>query len=413
VRTALVIGGGVAGLWAARALAARGVETTVLEGNRVGSGASAGNAGWVCPLQAGPVPAPGLVGFGLRSLATPDSPLYVAPRAIPALAPWLAAFARRCNHRDHAAGRAGPRGPGLSVLRLLEELAAARPGLRIDRDGLLVVAEHREPSTTSWPRSRPLAALGHPVPAGPADLAALREREPALAGRGARRGPRRGPLAGGPGAALPGAGGVAAGHGGPDRGGRRGARAASQRPRDRRGAHVVGRPPADVVVLATGAAAPALAAPAGVRLPVIGGKGYSFDVVPERMPRHSILFADAHVGAARIGDRVRVAGTMELGGRGLALDPRRLRTLERAARPLLGPWEVVGQPWTGLRPLAPDGLPIIGRAPGLSNLAVATGYSMLGMTISPAAGDLLAEELLTGERPAALEPFRPGRSWWR
>ncbi len=413
VRTALVIGGGVAGLWVARALAGRGVETTVLEGNRVGSGASFGNAGWVCPLQAGPVPAPGLVGFGLRSLLSADSPLYIAPAAIPRLAPWLAAFARRCNARDHAAGVAALAGLGYPSFRLLEAFAAERPGLRIDRDGLLVVAEHPEAIDHFLAGVAPLARLGHTVPGAAGDLAALREREPALTDR-----VRAAALVEEHWQVDPAEltrelaealreGGVRIEEGVEALELRRSGDAIDSvrtSSGDRR---------ADVVVLATGAGASALAAPVGVRLAVIGGKGYSFDVVPHTMPRHSILFADAHVGAARIGDRVRVAGTMELGGAALALDERRLRTLARAAQPLLGPWDVVGTPWTGLRPLAPDGLPIVGRPPGLRNLAVATGYSMLGMTISPAAGDLLAEELVTGERPPALHPFRPERSLWR
>jgi D-amino-acid dehydrogenase len=65
--------------------------------------------------------------------------------------------------------------------------------------------------------------------------------------------------------------------------------------------------------------------------------------------------------------------------------------------------------WTGMRPIAPDGLPIIDRAPGLSNAYVATAYSMLGMTVAAPAAEALAELVLTGRRPPVLAPFSATR----
>jgi D-amino-acid dehydrogenase len=65
----------------------------------------------------------------------------------------------------------------------------------------------------------------------------------------------------------------------------------------------------------------------------------------------------------------------------------------------------IENPWSGMRPIAPDGLPIIGRSLRHPNVYLATGYSMLGMTLAAPAGEALARLILTGERPAELEPF--------
>ena len=60
-------------------------------------------------------------------------------------------------------------------------------------------------------------------------------------------------------------------------------------------------------------------------------------------------------------------------------------------------------------PIAPDGLPIIDRHPRIANVFFAGAYSMLGMTLAAPAAEALASFVLTGERPAALAPFRAGR----
>jgi D-amino-acid dehydrogenase len=85
----VIVGGGVAGLAAAYFLRRRGARVTVLESHRLGHAASSSNAGWVCPAQAGPLPEPGLVGYGLRSLVMPDAPLYFAPAYLPRMLSWL------------------------------------------------------------------------------------------------------------------------------------------------------------------------------------------------------------------------------------------------------------------------------------------------------------------------------------
>jgi D-amino-acid dehydrogenase len=167
---------------------------------------------------------------------------------------------------------------------------------------------------------------------------------------------------------------------------------------------------ADAFVLAAGSWTTLLARKLGIEIPMEPGKGYSCLVKPKRMPRHGILFADIHAGVSPLGDRVKIAGTMEFSGYDLEVDRGRLENVLRMARDYIeleaADYE---DAWAGLRPMTADGLPILDRAQSYRNCYLATGYSMLGMTLAQPAGEAMAGMIATGERPALFEPFRCDR----
>ena len=169
---------------------------------------------------------------------------------------------------------------------------------------------------------------------------------------------------------------------------------------------------AGAVVLCAGAWSANAARSAGVRLPVRGGKGYSFEIDTPSPPQHALLLLDPHFGCSPLGaGRLRIAGTMEFSGLRSPPDQGRIDAIVHAAERWLSGVAPI-QPRrlaTGLRPIAPDGIPIIDRAPGRRNLYIATAYSMLGMTLGAPAGEALAEFITTGERPRELQPFRATR----
>jgi D-amino-acid dehydrogenase len=110
---------------------------------------------------------------------------------------------------------------------------------------------------------------------------------------------------------------------------------------------------------------------------------------------------------------MRIGGTMEFSGLNTRLDHRRIDGIVKGARASFQPFagESVESQWAGMRPIMPDGLPVLDRAGPYENVYLATGYSMQGVTLAPPAGRALAELVATGERPAVLEPFafeRPG-----
>ena len=174
----------------------------------------------------------------------------------------------------------------------------------------------------------------------------------------------------------------------------------------------VGTIRAETVVVAAGAWSPPLARSVGVRLPVVGGKGYHIDLASRAGdPRVPVYLHEARVIVTPLRDRVRMSGTLELSGLDLLVDRRRLATVARAGqrsisgldqRPEIGVWR-------GLRPCSPDGLPIVGPAPGIPNLILATGHGMMGLTLATVTGRIVGD-LVSGEPPlddpAPLAPDR-------
>ncbi len=170
---------------------------------------------------------------------------------------------------------------------------------------------------------------------------------------------------------------------------------------------------ADAVVLAAANHSPALASLMGLRLPIRPAKGYSLTLTPpvdrSALPRVAVVDEALHVAVVPVGeDRVRIAGTAEFTGHDLSLPPARVANLRRLFErvyPALvqATPELAAKAWTGLRPMVPDGVPLIGatRVPGLF---LNTGHGHLGWTQAAGSGALLAD-LMTG-RPTGIDPTR-------
>lgn len=158
-------------------------------------------------------------------------------------------------------------------------------------------------------------------------------------------------------------------------------------------------------VMAAGAWSAGLLAPLGLKLPLQPGKGYSITMSrPPRCPKIPCYLHERRVVATPWASGYRLGGTMEFSGFDTDLNRRRLDALKSAAREYLE--DPLGRPvieeWAGLRPMTYDDLPVIGRAPGLGNLLLATGHGMLGVTTAPATGKLVAE-MVCGE-PLHIDP---------
>ncbi|CAM4086494.1 D-amino acid dehydrogenase [Roseateles saccharophilus] len=158
---------------------------------------------------------------------------------------------------------------------------------------------------------------------------------------------------------------------------------------------------ADRVVLALGSYSRELLAPLGLKVPVYPLKGYSLTIplVDEsRAPVSTVLDETYKIAITRFNDRIRVGGMAELGGFDLRLNPRRRETLEMVVSDLFPGGDLPqAQFWTGLRPMTPDGTPIIG-ATSVQGLYLNTGHGTLGWTMACGSGQLLAD-LVTGRKP--------------
>ena len=407
-----VIGGGAVGLFAAEALAARGCEVTVLERDRCGAGASAGNAGWITPSLATPVPGPGVIATSLRWLVDPSGPLWIRPSLSPALLAWIARFVLNCRGAAYARG--------LAAL----QLAAGRAGRAFDAlaDHGVEFERHHEPLLfPAFDRAEldflihaidELHRAGSSQPLEHVSADELRGLEPALA-------PDLlgGMIASGEGRVRP-----------------EGLTAGVHRALVAQGVEVIEGIPvtrltrhdrewlaetptgphrAQTVVIAGGVDSARLLAAHGLRLPIAAAKGYSRTYALDPTgPKQPLYLEEPKVAVSVYEEGVRVSGTLELGARGLSLSARRLQAITAAAQRALPGWQMPAQPrdWAGMRSLSPDGLPYIGPAPGLEGVHLATAHATLGITLAPLTGELLAAMLLDGARDELTSAFDPARA---
>lgn len=160
---------------------------------------------------------------------------------------------------------------------------------------------------------------------------------------------------------------------------------------------------ADAYVMALGSYSPLLLRPLGLQLPVYPIKGYSLTVPIGdlgRAPVSTVMDETYKVAVTRLGDRIRIGGTAEIAGYDNTLQPTRRAPLERTLRDLFpGAGDAAGAAfWCGLRPMTPDGTPVLGRSERYPNLFLNTGHGTLGWTMAAGSGRVLAD-LISSRQP--------------
>ncbi len=414
-RSAIVCGGGVVGLCAAYYLAREGFEVSVIERNPAGSDSCAhGSAGYVSPSHVVPVSAPGMVWQGLKWMLSSRSPFYIKPRLDPALLRWGWLFARSCT-RAHT-HRAAPllRDLCLESRRLFLELAEATGNaFELRTEGMLNLCQTEQGLEQE---QRHLARIANDIGI---EARLLNAKETAALEPGARIDvlgsiyfPIDAHLT--PGKLV----------------------SALIVLLKNRNVHFhwntrvqgwvtknnrltsvrtsAGDLAADEYVLATGSWAAETVRDLRLSLPMQPGKGYSLTIPNPRFHfTKSMILAERRVAVTPMGDQLRFGGTMELTGHSGSILPERVEQIIEAALTYFPDFradDFAGiKPWFGYRPMSPDGLPYVGRFADLENLTAACGHAMLGVTLAPITG-LLVAETLTGRPPSVevtlLDPDR-------
>jgi D-amino-acid dehydrogenase len=443
LKSILIIGGGVIGLSTAYYCARRGHRVTLIDRNpEQRDGCSFGNAGMVVPSHFVPLAAPGMVALGLKWMWNPESPFYIKPRLNWELMSWAWKFMRAANARHVKRSAPLIRDLSFASRACFEELAdewktGGRRGDEVERTepgvnppphvggyepdagdfglvkkGLVTLCKTQESLDHEAAFAKQANGLG--VPAEVLDAKGVAKLDPDVT--------------------VDVAGGVYFPkdcHLSPNRfmaalkeqcdtlgvkfaWSTEGEAFIRQRTRISGVKTANGQITTDEVVLAGGSWSPVIARELGLKLPMQAGKGYSLTLTtPRELPQICSILSEARIAVTPMGGTLRFGGTMEIAGLNEDINPVRVQGIIKAVPkyyPKFTPDDFAGiQPWRGLRPCSPDGLPYLGRTAKFSNLTIATGHAMMGLSLGPITGKLVSE-IITGENPSfdltLLDPDR-------
>jgi D-amino-acid dehydrogenase len=401
----VVIGGGVIGASCAYYLAKTGRPVTLLDAGLFGDGCSHANCGYVCPSHVLPLAAPGAIRSILKTMARRNSPVRMKLGVLLRDPRWFLEFSKRCTEPHMLAAGVAIRALLDSSRTLYEEIIRTEQlECEWEHKGLLFVFRSKD-VMNHYAEVDHLLREHFETPARRLDSEALAALEPTLkpglAGawlyeRDAHLRPdklmsefRR----------------ILLGMGVTIRESCRVTGFARENGRATSTQTEQGAFPAEQFVVATGAWTPKLEREIGCRIPIQPGKGYSITFPrPAYCPTYPMIFEEDRVAVTPFQSGFRIGSMMEFRGYDTNLDPARINLLTETANrylrtPATGPAD---EQWWGWRPMTPDGIPLIGPSPSLPNVFLAAGHNMLGLSMAPATGKLVAE-LLTKASPH-LEP---------
>ena len=406
-----IIGGGVIGVCSAYYLARKGVRVLLVEKDEIASGCSHGNGGLIVPSHAVPLASPGALGNGLRWLLDAESPFYIKPRLDLDLIRWLVRFVLSSRQKHMTTNLPALRDLLLASRALYEELAQLEGfDFGFEGNGSLQVYLTEHSFKEGIEEARLLERMDIPIQV--LNTSEVLEREPALPLNvtGGIYYPRDGhidPLRFAQGLAQ-----KAWGLGAEILTGTEVLAFETQDGAVNKIKTTRGDFRAEQFVLAAGSWSPQLAQMLKLRVPIQAAKGYSLTYEkPENSPKLPLLLADAHVVVNPLGDALRVAGTLELAGMDFSINTRRVEAIRKATYrylPGLAGAKLL-ETWRGLRPCTPDGLPVISRSDSFSNVVIAAGHAMLGMSLGPITGKLVLELVCNESTTIDLTPLRLDR----
>jgi D-amino-acid dehydrogenase len=407
----IIIGAGVIGMCAAYYLRKSGRSVLIIDQAEPGSGASFGNCGMISPSHVLPNTLPGLPWKAFKWMFQKSAPFKVVPQFNLEFISWMYGFWRRCSMAQVKATAPALASILASSRTLFHELISQEK-LQVDYDQSGCIYVYSTPAAFEQEAQWGSIYRECGVEVRALDAKALATLEPALkqdAIYGGYHFPNDANLR-------------------PDyyvvELARRLREMGVQFSTGNAVAHIEdtqtgvrvhtaqGKLDAGRAILAAGSWSPLLSKRLGFRLPIQPGKGYSIAMGrPNRCPIHCMVLKEKSVAVTPWASGYRLGSTMEFVGYDESLNPNRLQALIDGAGAFLheptGPGERL--PWFGWRPMSVDTVPIIDKAPNFKNLWLATGHSMLGVSMSTGTGKLIAE-LLSDEKPHINpEPYRYGR----
>lgn len=409
------MGGGIIGLSSAFYLQEAGCQVTVIDQNDFSDNCSYGNAGYVCPSHFVPLATPGIVKQGLKWMWNSRSPFYVQPRLDRHLMDWGLTFMRSATP-DHVERSAIPlRDIALLSKKMYESwLALPSFDFAYEQKGLLEIFQTPKGEEKARSMYEKALELGLSDTQW-LDAAALQAMEPharlnamgavyfncdahlyppklmrglyqILLAMGVRFIPKEGVS------------------GFETQGKKIAAVLTAQH-----------KYPVDAVVLATGSWSRELAAKLALRLPLMPGRGYSVTLENSAYKiEHPAVLVEGRAALTPMdGNKIRFGGTMEITSTQTPPRRNRVEGLLQAVKRFYPDFEVAVPPmeevWYGFRPCSADGLPYLGKTKKWENLVVATGHSMIGLSLGAGSGLLVKEMVLDQATSMDVRPFSPER----
>jgi len=409
----LIIGGGIAGLCSAYYLLQDGWKVTLLDSGDLKDNCSYGNAGMLVPSHFTPLAAPGIVSQGIKWMFNSKSPFYVKPSLSTHLLSWGLKFIKHANEAHVSRSAPSIRDLNLLGSHLYDEMAQVDEfDFELQHKGILMLYKTEKMAEEEIHLAETAKSLGLDVEILSKEQVQLLEPHAQLDVLGAVHYRCDGHLY--PQALMTQLIGYVKKNGAiihehtavtdfESKHGKLEAVIAENN-----------RFTADKFVMTGGAWLPGISRKAGLRIPLMPGKGYSFMYQPSSHPlEHPSLLLEARVAATPMNGQIRFGGTMELAALNKNINMNRVQGIVEAI-PQYYPDLKVAMPekkdvWFGFRPCSPDGLPYLGKSKTLKNLIVAGGCGMMGLSLGPAVGKIVSE--LAGEKSHStdISLFKPER----
>lgn len=410
---AIVIGGGIIGLCSAYYLRKSGWDVTVLDRSDLQDNCSYGNLGMIVPSHFVPLAAPGMVAQGIKWMFDSKSPFYVKPSLDPKLISWGWKFMKSATPAHVT--RSGPYLKELNVYsKHLYEALAQEPGFdfALERKGILMYYKTEKVGEEEVHLGEKAREMGLDVVA--LDKAGVQALEPGieLDILGAVHYRCDAHLY--PNKLMPQlinhlrSLGVSFETGAEVTGFTR------KNGQIREVLTTKGPFEGDQVVLTGGSWLPKIARMAGVSVSLMPGKGYSFTLdQPEKRLNVPAILCEARVAITPMDGRMRYGGTMEIAPVNDTIRMKRVEAIVQSV-PKYFPNIRLDVPfekdiWYGFRPCSPDGLPYIGAAREVDNLIIAGGHSMMGLSLGPATGKVVADLASRKQPEVPVDAFRVDR----
>ncbi len=409
----IVVGGGIIGLATAYYLNLEGHDVSVIDQDKIKSGASYINSGYLTPSHIIPLAAPGIISKGFRWMFNNSSPFYIKPRFDQDLVNWGMKFIKSCTSEHVQKSMKSILDINLLSKKLFIEMQQSDTfDFHLESKGLLMayktsVAEREEAKAASWAKDLGIIVkqlskeeILKIQPKVPMEIAGafmyesdahttpelfMNNLKNYLMSRGVKFFLDT---------------------------------VVSSFQKKEKKIETIntnkGIFKADEFVIATGAWTEGILKELGIKLSIQAGKGYSFDVQGITGLSIPTILSEAKVAVTPMSGYTRFGGTMEISGINSKINSRRVLSIVNAAKEYYPGIEIpmtsVDKARSGLRPLSTDGLPFIGRHSSFKNLVLASGHAMMGWSLGPATGKLITE-LISGYDPSLdLKPYSPERT---